>query len=49
MCPNLTRRCFLRSTAAGALSLGAFAALAERLTAATASSGVRPKPKVRVG
>ena len=49
MCPHLSRRCFLKSTAAGAVSLGAFAAWAERLTAATASSGAAAKPKVRVG
>ncbi len=49
MCPQLNRRCFLRSTAASALSLGAFAAWADRLNAAPASPDAPPKPKIRVG
>jgi L-fucose isomerase-like protein len=48
MCPHLTRRCFLKSTAAGALSLGALAAWTNRLSAATASPTPARKPKIRV-
>jgi L-fucose isomerase-like protein len=46
---NLSRRCFLKSTAAGALSAGALAALAQRLSAMTPDSALLPKSKVRIG
>jgi hypothetical protein len=46
---NVSRRCFLKSTAAGVVSSGALAALAERLSAATAPLALGPKSKVRIG
>ncbi len=49
MFTNVSRRCFLKSTAAGVLSSGALAALAERLSAATATPALGPKSKVRIG
>jgi hypothetical protein len=49
MLTNVSRRCFLKSTAAGVLSSGALAALAERLSATTATPALGPKSKVRIG
>src|ERR1035437_8584180 len=49
MFTNVSRRCFLKSTAAGVLTSGALAALAERLSATTAPLGLGPKSKVRIG
>jgi hypothetical protein len=49
MITNISRRCFLKSTAAGVVSAGALAALAERLSAATAPLALGPKSKVRIG
>ena len=49
MCTNVSRRCFLKSTAAGALSAGALAALAERLSAMTSPQMLGPTSKVRIG
>jgi len=49
MTTDISRRCFLRTTAAGVLSTGALLTLAERLSAATALDALRPKSKVRVG
>ncbi len=46
---NVSRRCFLKSTAAGAMSAGALAALAERLAAMGPSQPLGPTSKVRVG
>jgi L-fucose isomerase-like protein len=48
MCPHLTRRCFLKSTAVGTLSFSALGAWANRLQAAAASP-LAAKPKIRVG
>ncbi len=44
-----TRRCFLKSSAAGVLACGALGGLAERLTAATASPELGLTSKVRIG
>ncbi len=49
MCTNVSRRCFLKSTAAGVLSAGAMATLAERLSAMGATPALGPTSKVRVG
>src|ERR1035437_10297971 len=49
MLTNVSRRCFLKSTAAGVLSSGALAVLAERLSAATAPPVLGPTSKVRIG
>lgn len=49
MCTDLSRRCFLKSTAAGVLSAGALAALAERVSAMSAQPVLGPKSKVRIG
>ncbi len=49
MITNISRRCFLKSTAAGAVSAGALAALAERLAAMSAPPALGPKSKVRIG
>lgn len=49
MNPNLSRRCFVKSTVAGLASYGALAGLAERLVAATAAPKLGPDSKVRVG
>ena len=49
MLTNVSRRCFLKSTAAGVLSSAVLAALAERLSAATAGPALGPKSKVRIG
>jgi hypothetical protein len=46
---DLSRRCFLKSTAAGVLSSAVLAGLAERLVAATATPALGPKSKVRIG
>lgn len=46
---TLSRRCFLKSTTLSAFSLGACAALAERLAAETAPANLGLKSKVRVG
>ena len=47
---SFSRRCFLKSTAAGVLSAGALAGLAERLSAMTASQpALGPQSKVRIG
>ena len=48
-CLSLSRRCFLKSTAAGVLSAGALAGLAERLSAMTPQPALGPKSKVRIG
>src|SRR5512136_1498438 len=48
-CTSLSRRCFLKSTAAGVLSAGALAGLAERLSAMTPQPALGPKSKVRIG
>jgi hypothetical protein len=44
-----SRRCFLKSAAAGVLASGAFLSLAERLAAATPGPSLGPKTKVRIG
>ena len=44
-----TRRCFLKSTAAGVLACGAFGGLAERLAAAAASPKLGLTSPVRIG
>ncbi len=44
-----TRRCFLKSTAAGVVACGVFSGLAERLAAATASPRLGLSSKVRIG
>jgi hypothetical protein len=44
-----SRRCFLKSAAAGVFASGTFLSLAERLTAVTAVPSLSPKNKVRVG
>jgi len=49
MLTNVSRRCFLKSTAAGVLSSAVLAGLAERLSAATAGPALGPKSKVRIG
>ena len=49
MFTNLSRRCFLRSTATGVLSAGALAGLAERLYAFSAQPAPGLKSKVRIG
>jgi hypothetical protein len=49
MLTNVSRRCFLKSTAAGLASAGALAALAERLSAMSAQPALGPKSKVRIG
>jgi len=49
MSMDLSRRCFLKSTAAGVLSSAVLAGLAERLVAATATPALGPKSKVRIG
>ena len=49
MFTNVSRRCFLKSTAAGVLSSAVLAGLAERLSAATAAPALGPKSKVRIG
>jgi hypothetical protein len=46
---NVSRRCFLKTTAAGALSAGALSVLAERLAATTASQPLGPTSRVRIG
>jgi hypothetical protein len=45
----ISRRCFLKSTAAGVISTAAWLRLAERLSAASLLSELGPKTKVRVG
>jgi hypothetical protein len=49
MCTDLSRRCFLKSTAAGVLSVGLLAEMAERLSAMTPQPALGPKSKVRIG
>lgn len=49
MITDVSRRCFLKSTAAGVVSAGALAALAERLAAMSAPPALGPKFKVRIG
>lgn len=49
MSTHVSRRCFLKSTAAGALSAGAFATLAQRLAAMSSAQPLGPTSKVRVG
>jgi L-fucose isomerase-like protein len=49
MITNVSRRCFLKSTAAGVVSAGALAALTERLSAMTPQPALGPKSKVRIG
>ena len=49
MFTNLSRRCFLKSTAAGLASSGVLAALAQQLAAASAPVALGPKSKVRIG
>jgi len=49
MLSNVSRRCFLKSTAAGVLSSSVLAGLAERLASATAAPALGPKSKVRIG
>jgi len=49
MITDVSRRCFLKSTAAGVVSAGALAALAERLAAMSAPPVLGPKSKVRIG
>jgi len=46
---EISRRCFLKSTAAGVVTCGALAGLAERLVAATPAPRLGPTSKVRVG
>ncbi len=49
MITDVSRRCFLKSTAAGVVSAGALAALAERLAAMSPQPALGPKSKVRIG
>jgi L-fucose isomerase-like protein len=49
MCPNLSRRCFLKSTTAGALSLSALTVLAGRLAAGIRDPAPAARSRVRVG
>jgi L-fucose isomerase-like protein len=49
MFTNLSRRCFIKSTAAGLASSGALVALAQKLAAASAPVALGPKSKVRIG
>ena len=49
MIADVSRRCFLKSTAAGVVSAGALAALAERLAAMSPAPALGPKSKVRMG
>lgn len=49
MIADVSRRCFLKSTAAGVVSAGALAALAERLAAMSPAPALGPKSKVRIG
>ena len=49
MFTNVSRRCFLKSTAAGVLCSGALAAMAERLSATASPLALGPKSKVRIG
>ena len=46
---EISRRCFLKSTAAGVVTCGALAGLAERLAAATSAPRLGLTSKVRVG
>ena len=48
--PEISRRCFLRATAAGVLSLGALPTLAERLaTLRSEALAIAPRTKMRLG
>src|SRR5512137_995763 len=49
MLTNVSRRCFLKSTAAGVLSAGALAGWAERLSAMASQPALGPTSKVRIG
>jgi hypothetical protein len=49
MLTNVSRRCFLKSTATGIVSTCALAGLAERLYAVSAQPALGPKSKVRIG
>ncbi len=49
MFTNVSRRCFLKSTAVGVASVGALAEMAERLSAMSAQPALGPKTKVRIG
>jgi len=49
MATNVSRRCFLKSTAVGVVSAGTLAALAQRLSAMTSHPALGPKSKVRIG
>ena len=49
MCPGISRRSFLRTTATGVVSCSAWAVLAERVSAATAAAALANPSKVRVG
>jgi hypothetical protein len=46
---GISRRCFLQSTAAGALTCGVWAQVVERLVAATPQPQLGPRTKVRIG
>lgn len=49
MCPALSRRCFLKTAAAGAASTGALFSLTDELFAITPAPDLRLKTKIRVG
>ena len=49
MCNTLSRRCFLKSAAAGTISTTALLSLAERLASADLVRELAPKTKVRIG
>ncbi len=46
---EISRRCFLKSSAAGVITCGALAGWAERLAAATSAPRLGPTSKVRIG
>lgn len=46
---GISRRCFLKSTAAGAVTCGVWSALVERVVAATPQTQLEPSTKVRIG
>ena len=49
MCSSISRRCFLRTTAAGIASSGVFLSVAQRLAAAANATDLGLKTKVRIG
>ena len=49
MCPSVSRRCFLQTTAAGLLAGGGWLALAQNAAALTALQDLGLKSKVRIG